>query len=135
MQIFCIKEFKTEFEKLILKKQYSILKKEIIEYFFNKNFTEVISGTRLNNSDKTPYIKKRLRGKGGFRLYFLALLKNDNIYLMFVHPKTGPYGASNIKDELKALLYKKVLEAIKNNNLFTIKLSDNRKELVFEKNE
>lgn len=51
MQIFCINEFKVEFEKLISKKQYLSLGKEIIDYFFNKNSNELLSGTRLNNSN------------------------------------------------------------------------------------
>ncbi len=37
---------------------------------------------------------------------------------MFVHPKTGTYGASNIKDSSKAMLYKDILEKIKTKNLF-----------------
>lgn len=133
MQIFCIKEFKVEFEKLISKKQYSTLEKEIIDYFFHKNIDELISGARLNNSQDTPYIKKRLRGKGGFRLYFLVLIKNENIYLMFVHPKTGPFGASSITDESKAMLYKNVLKAIKNNDLYLLELEEKQKHLVFTK--
>ena len=133
MQVFCINEFKVEFEKLISKKQYSTLEKEIIDYFFHKKIDELISGTRLNNSQDTPYIKKRLRGKGGFRLYFLVLIKNENIYLMFVHPKTGPYGASNITDESKAMLYKNVLKAIKNNDLYLVELEEKQKHLVFTK--
>jgi hypothetical protein len=133
MQIFCIDEFKAEFEKLISKKQYSSLEKEIIDYFFNKNTDELLSGTRLNNSNETPYIKKRLRGKGGFRLYFLVIVKNENLYLMFVHPKTGPFGASNITDESKALLYKQVLTAIKNNYLYILELDESQKHLVFLK--
>ena len=133
MQIFCIDKFKAEFEKLISKKQYSTLEKEIIDYFFDKTPDELLSGTRLNNSTETPYIKKRLRGKGGFRLYFFALIRKGNIYLMFVHPKTGPYGASNITDESKALLYKNVLEAIKSNNLFQLQLNEDKKHLLFLK--
>ncbi len=38
MEIFCIEDFKVEFEKLILKKSYSTLTQEIIDYFFNKSF-------------------------------------------------------------------------------------------------
>lgn len=131
MQIFCIDEFKAEFEKLISKKQYSTLEKEIIDYFFHKNTDELLSGTRLNNSQDTPYIKKRLRGRGGFRLYLLVLIRKGNLYLLFVHPKTGPFGASNITDESKAMLYKNVLQAIKNNDLYLLELDKKQKHLVF----
>lgn len=95
------------------KNSYSSIEKDIIEYFFNKDIQELTSGTRLNNSDITRYIKKRLKGSGGFRVYFLLIIKEEKLYLMFLHPKTGSLGYENITDQSKALLYKKVLEGIK----------------------
>lgn len=109
MKFFCLQDFKVEFEKLISKKAYSSLEQDLINYFFGKSAQELCSGTRLNNSDKTPYIKKRLKGSGGYRFYFLLILKDESLYFMFVHPKTGPIGANNITDESKAYLYKKIL--------------------------
>lgn len=47
MEIYCIEDFKVEFEKLISKKSYSSLNQEIIDYFFNKSFHQLCSGTRL----------------------------------------------------------------------------------------
>lgn len=58
MEIFCIESFKIQFEKLIKKNTYSSIDKDIIKYFFNKNLEQLLSGTRLNNSDTTPFIKK-----------------------------------------------------------------------------
>ncbi|TAH00696.1 MAG: hypothetical protein EAZ15_08555 [Sphingobacteriales bacterium] len=126
MTIFCIAEFKNQFEKLIKKNSYSSIEKEIIDYFFDKEIHQLISGTRLNNSDETPFIKKRLNGSGGFRLYFLLLIKEENIYLTFLHPKTGSLGYDNITDESKSLLYKKVLECIKSKDLYTVSNQKNR---------
>ena len=74
----------------------------------------------MNNSKETPFIKKRLNGSGGYRIYYLVIVKNENLYLVFLHPKTGPNGATNIKDDSKAFLYKKVLADIKNNQLYVI---------------
>lgn len=79
MEIFCLEDFKVEFEKLSSKKSYNSLEQDIIDYFFNKSFQQLCSGTRLNNSEKTPYIKKRLKGRGGFRFYFLLILHLLNI--------------------------------------------------------
>ena len=90
-----------------------------------------MSGTRLNNSDTTPYIKKRLNGSGGFRVYFLLIIKDENVYLMFIHPKTGSMGYDNITDISKVSLYKKVLECIKTNNLYIVSLENNQ--LTFKK--
>lgn len=131
MEIFCLDDFKVEFDKLKKKNSYSTIEGDIIEYFFKKEITQLMSGARLNNSDDTPYIKKRLNGSGGFRVYFLLIIKDEKIYLMFVHPKTGSLGYENITDESKALLYKRVLESIKTNNLYKIIIDKNI--LVFTK--
>jgi hypothetical protein len=130
MTILCIEDFRAQFEKLMRKNAYSSIEEDIIKYFFDKDIHHLTSGTRLNNSDDTPYIKKRLNGSGGFRIYFLFIIKNEKVYLMFIHPKTGSLGYENITDESKALLYKKVLECIKTNNLYEVTV-DNMK-LVFK---
>ena len=105
MKIFCTEDFKIEFEKLIRKKSYSSIEIDIIEYFFNNEKNHLATGTRLNNNNETPYIKKRLNGSGGFRFYFLLIIKDENLFLMFVHPKTGSLGYDNITDKSKSLLY------------------------------
>jgi hypothetical protein len=131
MTILCKEDFKLEFEKLKKKNSYSSIEAEIINYFFDKNIQELVSGTRLNNSDTTPYIKKRLKGSGGFRIYFLLIIKDENLYLMFLHPKTGSLGYDNITDDSKALLYKKVLESIKTKNLFILTIE--KEKIIFTK--
>ncbi len=131
MEIYCIEDFKIEFEKLISKKSYSSLNQDIIDYFFGKSFQELCSGTRLNNSDDIPYIKKRLNGRGGFRVYFLLIMKDENLYLLFVHPKTGSMGSENINDESKAYLYKKILNCIKTGDLYKVEINETNNTIGF----
>jgi hypothetical protein len=131
MTILCIEDFKIQFEKLKKKNSYSSIEKDIIDYFFGKEVNELISGTRLNHSAETPYIKKRINGSGGFRVYFLLIIKDEKIYLMFLHPKTGSMGYDNITDESKSLLYKKVLDNILNNQLYLLSVEENR--IIFTK--
>lgn len=133
MKLYCLEDFKVEFEKLLSKKSYQTIEKEIIDYFFDKTSSELLSGTRLNNSSFAPYIKKRLGGRGGFRFYFLLIIKKDALYFMFVHPKTGSLGSENITDESKAYLYKKVLDSIKSKNLYQLSLSPSNKKIAFHK--
>ncbi|MEP3371683.1 MAG: hypothetical protein ABJL43_15680 [Maribacter dokdonensis] len=133
MKIFCLEDFKVEFEKLSSKKSYRDIEKEIIDYFFDKSIGELESGVRLNNSDDTPYIKKRLKGRGGYRCYFLLILKKDSLYLMFVHPKTGTSGSSNITDESKTYLYKKIYKSIENQDLYELSLDESKKKIIFSK--
>ncbi|MEA5459934.1 hypothetical protein VB796_12840 [Arcicella sp. LKC2W] len=133
MKVFCLEEFKLEFEKLRNKKSYKSIEKDIIDYFFGKSVEELSSGTRLNNSIDAPYIKKRLNGRGGFRCYFLLVIKDENLYLMFVHPKTGTLGSDNITDESKAYLYRKVYECIENESLYLLELNTENDSINFKK--
>ena len=133
MDIYCLEDFKVEFEKLKSKKAYRTIEADIISYFFGKTCGDLCSGTRLNNSNDIPYIKKRIRGSGGFRCYFLLIVKKENLYLMFIHPKTGPMGSDNITDESKAYLYKKILDCIENNDLYQLSLSKDGKEIIFNR--
>lgn len=133
MDLYCLEDFKVEFEKLNSKKSYKTIETDLINYFFDKSTQELESGTRLNNSDDTPYIKKRLRGSGGFRCYYLLIIKNEALYLMFVHPKTGSKGSENITDESKAYLYKKVLECIKSEDLYKLTLNESKTKINFQK--
>lgn len=126
MNIYCIDEFKQEFERLIANKSYRCLEREIINYFFTKPLPKLLSGTRLNQSDSEPYIKKRIKGSGGYRFYFLVIIKKESLYLLFVHPKTGSMGASNITDHSKALLQKKLYESIISNNLFLVTIENDK---------
>jgi hypothetical protein len=133
MELYCLEDFKVEFEKLKSKKSYRTIEQEIINYFFDKTLVQLRSGTRLNHSEEVPYIKKRLGGRGGFRIYFLLVIKNESIYLVFVHPKTGTQGSENITDESKAYLYKKVLECIESRDLYKLILDDSKKKIRFDK--
>jgi hypothetical protein len=133
MNIFCLAEFKVEFEKLKSKKSYNSIEGDVIDYFFDKSVQDLSSGTRLNNSNETPYIKKRINGRGGFRFYFLLIIKDENLYLMFVHPKTGSLGYENITDDSKAYLYKKILECIKNKELLELTLNLEKTNIIFKK--
>jgi hypothetical protein len=131
MTILSIEDFKIQLEKLKKKNSYATIENDIIDYFFNKGVHQLTSGTRLNNSNDIPYIKKRINGSGGYRVYFLLVIKDEKLYLMFLHPKTGSLGYDNITDESKALLYKKVLESIKSNNLYIVSVDNNK--LLFTK--
>lgn len=133
MTILCLEDFKVEFDKLKSKKSYRTIEDDLINYFFNKTIEQLCSGTRLNQSNEAPYIKKRIKGRGGFRFYYLLIIKNNRLYLMYVHPKTGPNASSNIDDKSKTYLYKKVYEAIKSNDLYKIELDEEGRKLVFIK--
>jgi len=107
MDLYCLEDFKVEFEKLNSKKSSKTIEKDLINYFFDKSSQELSSGTRLNNSDVIPYIKKRLRGSGGFRCYYLLIIKDDALYLMFVHPKQAQGALRILQMNPKLIFIKK----------------------------
>jgi len=132
MKVFCLTEFKDEFEKLLKSNSYKDLEKQIIDFFFGKKPDEFFgTGRRLNGTNEIPFIKMRLEGRSGYRFYYLLIIKNDELYLMFLHPKTGPNKADNITKDFKKIIYNAVLIAIKDNNLFEVSVSNSK--LQFKK--
>jgi hypothetical protein len=132
MHLYCLEDFKEAVGKLAKSKSYATVERAIIEHFCGKTVDEVRNGVNLNNSDTVPYIKKRLEGSGGFRVYFLLLIKNDCLYLMYVHPKTGAEGSENITDDAKKDFYKKVLACIKaDDGLYHVRPNTKGDKLVF----
>lgn len=133
MKLYCLEDFKNEVESLKKNNSYSSLPKDIVEYFFGKEISELESGRRLNRHPAPPFIKKRLEGKGGYRVYFLLLVKNDAVYLTYVHAKTGSEGSENLEDGIAFSLLRKTLDAIKSDDLYELTPNDERKEIIFSK--
>lgn len=120
MKIYCLSEFLNEVERLKKKNSYSDIEVEISDHFFGKTIDQICNGNLLNASKDTPYIKKRLKGRGGYRLYCLLIIRDDSVYLMFVHPKTGSLGYESLSREKIKSLQKDLFEAIKSDDLFEV---------------
>jgi hypothetical protein len=74
MNIYCLQDFKSQFEKLKKNKSYRDLQPEIIKTFFSNNSSEFFkNGIQLNDDPFMPFIKKRIAGRGGWRFYYLVL--------------------------------------------------------------
>jgi hypothetical protein len=87
----------------------------------------------LGGHAENPYIKKRLGGSGGYRTYFYVVVKENNLYLMFLHPKTGPDGSPNITDDAKTQLLKDLISDIRSGRLLSVTKHESKKELVFRR--
>jgi hypothetical protein len=130
MKIFCTAEFEKIFKRLSKKNAYRDLEKEIVEYFFAENI-DFSGGRRLGGHAENPYIKKRLGGSGGYRTYFYIIVKDNSLYLMFLHPKTGPDGSTNITDEAKTQLLRDLISDIKSKRLLCLTQHESKEQLVF----
>jgi len=132
MKIYCIEEFKAAYDKLIKKKPYRDLTEELIDYFFDKSISDLKEGRKLFGHS-IPFIKTRTNGRSGYRLYYYFLIQDNQVFLMFVHPKTGPDGFENIDDAYKPFIFNQVLTAIENDNLHEVIINKIDNTLKFKK--
>lgn len=133
MKILSTPEFKSEFEKLIRKNSYKYIAEEIITTYFGKKIQDCLEGTKLNGHSPNPFIKKRLGGAGGSRLYLTAVITKDSIYFSFIHPKSGALGYENISNTKKTQLLNDVVQCIKDNDLYELTCCDNKQTILFNK--
>lgn len=120
MDLYCTDEFKATFDKLSKEKAYATLEAELISQYCNTTYDAACTGDPLSVFPNASYLKKRLEGKGGYRVYVLGVVKKDAIYLTYVHPKTGPYKLASIDMAKKKQLLKDVLAAIKGGKLLKV---------------
>jgi len=124
MKVYCLPEFKEECDKLLKNNSYLDLNKEIAKFFHGRKFEDCLTGTNLNQSADAPHIKKDIGGRGGYRLYYVALRKKEEIYFGFVHPKTGSKGSSNTQDDFRLTIPKKIYKAIEQKELLQITITE-----------
>lgn len=68
MLYYCIQEFKEAIDKLKKNNSYRDIEREVSRFLFIENASsdDFRTGTNLNLSLETPFIKKRLKGRGGY---------------------------------------------------------------------
>jgi len=126
MDIYCLWEFRKEYEKLLKNNSYSYLEEEIIKCFKDQQSAkDCLFGTNLNQSHTTPYIKKDIGGRGGFRLYYIALCDKNILCLGFVHPKKGAKGSDNTTPEFRSQLQKDIFQSLQSNSALKINFINN----------
>lgn len=107
MRVFMSPTFIEEVRKLVRSKDHIDCETVLIGSVYNKTLTEVIQGgsaKKLGGSNDTPFVRRRLqrmgKGKsGGYRLYLWAFKIEEDLYLLYMHPKTGRRSAINISTE------------------------------------
>lgn len=139
MNIFTTKEFISEVQKLLKNKAHANCEKDIIESIFKKTIDEIKSiGTKRlgGHPEKNPFIRKRIgsekTGKSsGYRLYFWLFIIEENVYLMFIHPKTGRRSTTNISSEKQKELVKTFKHCKEHNLFFEVELGKTRNKIVY----
>lgn len=107
MRVFMSPTFIKEVRKLLKSKDHADCEQVIIESIYNRTLEEVIQGgttKKLGGGPDTPFVRRRMQSQGkgksaGYRLYLWAFKIEDDIYLLYIHPKTGRRSAANISPE------------------------------------
>jgi len=125
MEFYCIPEFEVEFNSLRLKNNYSNLPDLLFDEFNSIDISGLKSGTNLIPGKGIYYIKRRIAGSSGYRVYYVIDEKNNKAYFGFIHPKTGPEGIANIGHKFKTANFKSIFAAIKNGDLKRVTFKGN----------
>lgn len=141
MNIFVTEEFISEVKAIIKSKSHDACEFDLIESIFNKNIDEIknIGTKRLGGvPDKNPFLRKRVGSENkskseGYRLYFWLLIEDENVYLMFIHPKTGRRSATNITTDKQKELVKTFKLYRDEGKFILIELNKKGTEIIFSK--
>jgi len=123
MEFYCTYQFKREFERLLKNNSYAEFEKDMID-FLKSSLDEVRNAIRIGGSDERPFLKKRIAGRSGYRVYYLFIIIDGRVYFSFVHPKTGSKGADNIKKAAVKPLIADVVNAIAGGTCFKVCISE-----------
>jgi hypothetical protein len=74
-------------------------------------------------------LKKRLDGRGGFRVYYYIIV-NEKVIISTVHPKSGSLGLENLDMAQVIACMKNAISAYNDNALLTLSADAGR--LTFE---
>jgi len=133
MNIYLSEEFIKLLSNLLKVKAHSNIEKILIESLFNKSLEKLNTGiVRLKgNINDSFFLKKRIaqKGKGkssGYRLYAWLIVVDNNLYLLYIHPKTGKYAQININKEKQAELIETFKQKHTTNEFIKVCLSENK---------
>ena len=129
-QIYCIEAFRKQLQKLRKSNSYKDIDQLLIKFLRNRDINHFRTGTLLNKSITHPYIKHDIGGRSGYRLYYLAIIIGECVYLAFIHPKTGSEGSPNTTNDSRTELYKAVADAIKDKKLYRVSVIGNQLEFT-----
>jgi hypothetical protein len=141
MNVFVTEEFLSEIKSISKDKSHSDCETDLINSIFNKNIDEIkkIGTKRLGGqADKNPFLRKRISSENsgkssGYRLYFWLFIQDKNVFLLFIHPKSGRKSASNISTEKQKDLVKTFKEHRDKDLFLEVELDKHKTHLIFTK--
>lgn len=144
MQVYLSEEFIYEVNKILKSNSHADCEQAVIESIYLSTLNQIKqtgSPKRLGGDPvKSPFIRKRISVKNngkssGYRLYFWLKITEQNVYLLFIHPKTGKRSKSNISPEKQKQLVKTFVELNKTNGFIPSKLNKSNNKIIHGKTE
>jgi len=111
------KSDENEFNWVYLKNNHNYLVNLLFEEFNTIDIDGLKLGTNLLPTNGIYFIKRRIAGSSGYRIYYVFDEKNRKVYFSFIHPKTGLEGIANIGDKFKKSDFNYIFDAVKKNDL------------------
>jgi hypothetical protein len=135
VKIFCTDRVKKDITKLSKKSSYSNLKSLIYEFISKRESIEDwMDGSRIHiGNPNFICVKKRLGGSGGYRMYYLLTIKDEEITVAAIYPKTGSKGGSDLSDYGKTACIGEALDQIIENSRWRIDLNSVDLTIEFKK--
>lgn len=139
MGFYVSSEFITEVQAILKSNAHADCEKSIIDSIFTKSTDEIkSSGCKRLGGDpnNSPFLRKRIEtthtGKSsGYRLYFWLLVSEGNIYLLFIHPKTGRKSGSNLTVEKQKELVTTFTNCRKDGTFISVELDTAGEKIVY----
>ena len=139
MGVYVSSEFVTEVQAILKSNAHADCEKGIIDSIFTKSIDEIKnSGCKRLGGDpnKSPFLRKRIEtthaGKSsGYRLYFWLLVSEGNVYLLFIHPKTGRKSGSNLTVEKQKELVATFTNCRKDGTFLSVELDTKIYKIVY----
>lgn len=134
MAFFVTNEFVSEVKLLMKTNSHADCEKVIIRGVFNVTLNELCqTGCKRLGGDpsKSPFLKKRIETEGagkssGYRLYFWVMIIEKDVYLLFIHPKTGRKSGTNLTIDKQKELVKTFITAKRDNLFKQVEIQNNR---------
>ena len=141
MDFFTTEEFIIEVTKLLKSKSHFDCEIEIISSILSSNIEQIknIACKRIGgDANKSPFLRKNVEtsngGKsGGYRLYFWLMVQDEDVFLLFIHPKKGRYSSPNITPKKQIELVQTFKSSRESDRFIKIELNETKNKIVYSK--
>lgn len=133
MQVYVTHTVAAEIVKIEKKPSYANLRLLLYKFVISHpTAASCLIGTRLNIGAAWPFVKVRLGGRGGYRLYYSILIKEEELIISAVYPKFGALSIKTLGPEATNRAYSEAITSCKSRNMLPVTLDHEKQSIIFE---